>query len=106
MSTFIRLTKEKPQVAVQHGVEPVQVAEVDRVVETELGPECRLHFGRHVRIGGQFGERIAGRERKHDEQHQRNRQQARNGDQEATQDILTHREESRLACAHASRYQS
>ena len=80
----------KAPVAVHHGNEPVQVAEIDRIIEAELGPKREAHFGRDVRVGRQLRERIARRQREHDEQDERNAEQARHGDQEATQDILAH----------------
>src|SRR4029079_13051570 len=86
---------------------PVQVAEVDRIVEAELRPKCGLHFGRNVRIGRQLLKEIARGKRQPEEQDRRNAEQARNGDQEATQDILAHWAKSRLCPRdHAPRYQS
>ena len=82
--------KGKAPVAVQHRRDPVQVTQVDRIVEAELGPKRGGDFGRHVRIGREFTEGIAGRQRQHDEQHQRNAEQARHRDQETTQHILAH----------------
>jgi len=68
----------------------VQVAQIDRVIEAELGTQRGLHLGRHVRIGRELAEWIARRERQHDEQDDRNPEQARDRDHQAAQDVLTH----------------
>ncbi len=99
--------ERKTPVAVHHGRQPVQVTKIDRIIQAKLGPKCGLHFGRDVRIGRKFGERVAGSQRQHEEQHCRDAEQARNRDQQAAQDILTHQGEIlSAAVSHASRYQS
>ena len=72
-------------VALQHGGEPAHVAQVDGVVEAELGAQVRAHLGRHVRVGRELLERVARRQRQHREQHDADPEQARDRDQQAPQ---------------------
>ena len=90
LSTSIRLMNEKPQSPCSIATQPVDVAQPDRVVEAEVGAQVPAHLGRHVRVQGHLRERVAGRERQHREQHDADAEQARQGDQQAPEEVVAH----------------
>ena len=97
-------------VALRHGGEPAQVAQPDRVVEAELGAQDAAHLGRDVRVGREFLERVARRQRQHREQDEADAEQARDRDQQPPEEVVPHRRGYRagghVSGRHASRYQS
>jgi hypothetical protein len=74
----------------RHFAQPAEIANGNRIIETEFLPKHRPHFGRHVRIGRQLLERVARRERQDREQDDTDAENARDGDQEAPEKVLPH----------------
>ena len=80
--------KAEAPVALEHAGQPQQVALPHRIVQAELLAQHHAHFGGHVRVGGQFLERVARRQRQHGEQHDADAQQAGHRDQQAAKDVV------------------
>ena len=107
--------ERKAPVALQHRGQPAQIANENRIVDPEFHPQRRADFGRNVGVGGEFAERVARRQRQQDEQNEADAEQAGEGDDQAPENVFSHRRpaiarsgsthrKSHLG-AHVSRYQ-
>ncbi len=83
-------------VAVQHRVQPMQVADRNRVIEAELRSQCRLHRWWNGRVGCEFAERIARRKRQDGEQHNADAEQTGYRDEQSPDEIAAQVTDARI----------
>jgi hypothetical protein len=77
-------------VALEHGGHPADVADGNRIVQPELRAKVGPDLWGDIWICRELFEGIAGRQREHGEEDETDAQQGRDGDQEASEEVLGH----------------